>query len=496
MNPQLKKMLIGAVILILLVGAYLVSAKVSKNKDKADENNNTNQEQEQEAKALLDKSSEDIVNAVIKRENDTIELVKVGEGDNAKWAIKGYEDIAFNEDNINMLANNLAKVEYDSKICDVNADTTSETLKEYGLDAPSVKAEINFKDNTNAVINIGKATTDSEFNYAMVDGGDGIYLVSSLVASRYNYTLNDLVSKEVTSINPVQILYVDVKQRDREEIEVEYKEEGEGNVANLASYGMQALTMHKPMSGAAVYPTNLQSTILEKATSFALSDVVEVKPSDLSKYGLDNPYLQISLKDANGSFSYKIGNAVDDNSYYCMVDDRNVVYTVNKELITPYENANIIDFIERFVALVYKKDVKEVEISNGSEDYKLVLKDNPEDKNKDKDKDNDDSQEEDDNRIGVLNGKEIDEDSFSGFYQSIIGITFDSIDNKEPIGDKPAVTMKYTMLDGSVREVKYYDYKPNNNFYIVEIDNDTSRLVNKQSIKAVFEYAQKLLKDK
>lgn len=478
MNPQLKKMLIGIVILLLIVGAYLVSAKVSK-KDNAEENQ-TVQEEEVTANALMNKNSEDIVNAVIERENDTIEVIKTEAG----WSLKGYEDVELNEDNVNMLAKNLATLEYDSKICDVTNTTTVEELKAYGLDLPRIKATINFKDNSSVVVKIGKLTTDGEFSYVMLEGGDGVYLVEGLVTNRYNYSLNDLVSKDVTSINPVQILYVDVKQRDKDEIEIEYKEEGEGNVANLASYGMQALTMHKPMSGAAVYPTNLQSTILEKTTSFVLGEIVEVKPEDKAKYGFAEPYLQVALRDANGSFSFKIGYEADESNYYCMVDDRNVVYKVSKELITPYENANIIDFIERFIALVYKKDVKEVEISNGTEDYKLVLKDNPK---AEKSEDNDD-----DTRIGVLNGKELDEDSFSNFYQSMIGITFDSITNKEPISGNPSVTMKYTMLDGSVKEVKYYEYKPNNNFYIAEVDNDTSRLVNKQSLKNVFEYAQKL----
>lgn len=480
MNPQLKKMLIGLVILVFIVAAYLVSAKVSK-KDNAEENPIA-QEEEIKADTLMNKNSEDIINAVIERENDTIEVIRK-END---WSIKGYEDVELNEDNINMLVKNLASLEYDSKICDVTNATTVEELKAYGLDLPRIKATINFKDNSVVVVKIGKLTTDGEFSYVMLEGGDGVYLVEGLVTNRYNYSLNELVSKDVTSINPVQILYVDVKQRDKEEIEIEYKENGEGNVANLASYGMQALTMHKPMSGAAVYPTNLQSTILAKTTGFVLGDIVEVKPKSLASYGFDNPYIQVSLRDANGSFSFKIGFEADENNYYCMVDDRNVVYTVSKELITPYENANIIDFIERFIALVYKKDVKEVEVSNGTEAYKLVLKENPEAEKK-SEEDNDD-----DTRIGVLNGKELDEDSFSNFYQSMIGITFDSITNKEPISENPSVTMKYTMLDGSVKEVKYYEYKPNNNFYIAEVDNDTSRLVNKQSLKNVFEYAKKL----
>ncbi len=485
MNTHIKKIALALAVLIFLIICYFIGMRFNLHKQEKEKINQQQQEDSLSPQTdLVGRVSSDIINAVITRQNDTIELVKKDEGEDIVWYLKGYENTSFNQENIGMLAKSLSTLYSGEKIKDISAETANiDELKDYGLDNPSTTAVINFNDGNQTTIYVGNPTSDKLYRYAMVKGGDGIYLIDEINNQRYNYTLNDLVDKSIPSIKPVQILYVDIKQKNKDEIEIEYQDTTQGNAAEMASYGMQTLTMKKPLAEAAVYPNNLQSTILKNLSSFEIESVVETEPKSLSPYGLDDPYMEIKLKDNENELKLKLGNLTDsEQSYYCMAQDRNVVYTISKELIDPFENANIIDFIERFVALVYRKDAKEVDLKGFGNEYKITFKDNPEEK----------SQEEDDNRIGVLNGKELDGDSFSNLYQAIIGITFDSLSNTQQIEGEPSVSIKFELMDSSVKEINYYEYNANNNFYIVQIDGDTSRLVNKQSLKTVFDLAQKL----
>lgn len=508
MNPQLKKLIIGVIVLILLVCCYFAGKIIKKSaagdEDSQQEQTEDTQESQDYENDLIALSSDDnkISGAVVTRlEEDgsqsVIELVKSGDS----WVLKGHEGVIYSESNIGALATSLEVLPYSEKICDLSenpVEADGDLLKEYGLDSPVTTAVSTFEDGSSAVIYVGGSTPDKEYSYVRVEGGDGIYLVESYYTNRYRYNLDSLISKEMPSINAQKILTVNILQKGKEEIDIEYDEDLGSNNSDLAEYGMQTLTMKKPLSGASVYPPNLQESLLSTTSSLALGELAEAECYDLSEYGLDDEsaYIKIYLKDMDNELGLVIGSSADDDNYYCALGERDddvkvklssgcSVFKIAKSSIEPFENANIIDFIEKFLALVKRIDAEEVEFKGLDKEYRLTFKDNP-----DKEKATDD----DDTRTGILNDIELDDDSFADLYQAFIGLTFDSLSNTEKPSGDPTVTIKYTLTDGSIKEIKFYEYNANNNFYIAEIDGDTSRIVHKQGIKNIINIADGLMK--
>ena len=86
----------------------------------------------------------------------------------------------------------------------------------------------------------------------------------------------------------------------------------------------------------------------------------------------------------------------------------------------------------------------------------------------------------------------MDKDTFTDFYELLIGIGFDNIVKKVDTNGEPALTITFNLVDGSKNEAKYYDY--DSNFFVVNKVDESSLLVSKQTVRKVISQAEKLCK--
>lgn len=461
-KSKLLKILFGILILVLLIILYIMGVNTGKNNIPNETANN------------IDYTEYDIIN---KPDSDVIEISindlnfkTVAVDNKTEWIIEGYDGVKFNQENISFMAKSLKNLT-STQIIEMPENTD---ISEYKLDTPEVTVNVLYDDSSVETLYIGKETPDMDYRYVMTEREKKVYLLDELTSNRFLYTLDNFVDKDIPIIRIDTILHVNLKNKDKEEIDIKFLTNTD---SDLNSIGLSTMTMLKPYEGITVYPENLQNSMLPTVSSLALGELVDTNSDNLSLYGLASPFSEITLTDENNTLHLKIGDLADEENYYCMIDNRIEVFKIKKSLIEPFININVIDFIEKFVNLVYRTDVESITINDN---YNITFEDNAANET-------DDYNSSDDNRTAYLNGKEVEESDFSSLYQLIIGITFDSIGNTiEPRG-KPDVTMIFNMLDGTSSTVNYYTYPENTNFYIAELNGNYSMLVSKQKVENVID---------
>ena len=336
------------------------------------------------------------------------------------------------------------------------------------------------------MLKIGDKSPDGNYWYASVDGDESIYMINDIDAKRMTYGLDDVIDKKLPQVSMYEANYIYIDQKDKPLIEIEYDEEAssKGSAGELSSYGMQTLTMRSPYKDAVVYPYNLEETILAGLPEVNIEKLVEVEPTEPDKYGLNEPVCDIRVKDKNNALHLVVGNDCDEESVYCMVQDRPHIFTMKKSAVTPFMDSDPIDYIQKFVALKTRVDTKKVDIEKGSEKYEVTFgKDTRSD---------DDKTTKVDKRESFINGKSIEKEKFDVFFEKIIGITFDKIDENLSAEGDEAVKIRYEMLNGDVTEVKYYNYGEDNNFYAADVDGKMMYIVSRQKVDDVVKSAKEL----
>lgn len=469
MKKKLYSLLAAVVILALLFGLYMFLSS---------RNNDETNEAEVDDISLSDlgtqlTAEEDVNEFTLKNNNG--EFVFVKDGDN--WTIKNYDNL-FDQSVINKIAAVFSRL-YAQELIEENV----QDLSKYSLDSPAATAI-----SGNTQINIGSATTDGKYNYVNINGSSDVYMVNSANISCLEYGLNDLIDKSLSKIDSDTIQELTINYKDKDNIVIKYESDNPLAREYSEQNGLATLIMEEPVENMLVYPYNLQSSVLMNLDSLNISELADIAPKDLSLYGLDSPNCTFYIADNDNNISVKVGAFVPDtdNTYsYVMVNDRPEVFTMEYRALSPFVNASIADFVEKFISLYQRSKVNEITI-NGDKTYTIEFKAEGEN----------DFREIDgvtkDYRNSYINGKLVDKDTFTDFYELIVGIGFDNIVNTYTPSGSPALSITFDLSDGTQDTANYYDY--DNSFYVVNKGDDVSMLVSKQTVRKVLSEAENLSK--
>ena len=208
---------------------------------------------------------------------------------------------------------------------------------------------------------------------------------------------------------------------------------------------------------------------------------------------------------------------VDDR--YVKVDDSKEVYTITKDSLTDILDSTVSDFYNLTVSYVSSNDLDSLEVQSADGDHTInivteTVKAEDEDTTDDTDSDttdesstetsdesstdtdssdesSSDDEEETTTTTYKLDGEDLDESTFTTFYNKLINMTAQERLTEEytPEGD-PAYTFIFKDTDGKETTVKYYEY--DTNFYAAVVE-DKVYLVNKMNVKDLDEAYQKMV---
>ena len=175
-------------------------------------------------------------------------------------------------------------------ICDLEADTNygkadNDNKKKYGLNDPYV---ITVSDgNQNYTINIGAASPTGNYYYATVDGKDKIYAVQAAEITSLLTTRFDLIDSSIIPYEAEEINSITVKRGDK--IAYELTRDASTGLWTLPEkYKLLTVNQSRP------------STMVTVLTRLSAEQLLEENATDLSKYGLDKPYAELTVGGTDG----------------------------------------------------------------------------------------------------------------------------------------------------------------------------------------------------
>lgn len=213
-----------------------------------------------------------------------------------------------------------------------------------------------------------------------------------------------------------------------------------------------------------------------------------------------------------------VGDETGDDRYV-KVDDSKEVYTITKDSLTDILDSTMADFYNLTVSYVSSNDLDSLEVQSADGDHTInivteTVKAEDEDTTDDTDSDttdesstetsdesstdtdssdesSSDDEEETTTTTYKLDGEDLDESTFTTFYNKLINMTAQERLTEEytPEGD-PAYTFIFKDTDGKETTVKYYEY--DTNFYAAVVE-DKVYLVNKMNVKDLDEAYQKMM---
>lgn len=469
MKKKIYSLTGAAVILAALIVLYFVMASGNSENDIED----TNQ----------DISISDLGTQIIKADsvksfsltNENGSFVFNKKGDN--WSVEGYDN-SFNSSVIDSMAS-----VFTSLYAEQTIEENAQDMSKYNLDKPA--AQVKSGDIT---INAGMITTDGKYYYVSLNDEKTVYMVNSARIAALTYGFNDIIDKSVAKIDSDTIQELSITYRDKSDIFIKYDKDNPIAREYAEKNGLATLVMEKPVENMLVYPYNLQGSVLQNLSSVNIKDLIEIKPADLSKYGLSEPVCTIYIADSENSIKITVGDVVKDSQetlIYVMVNDRPEVFTMEYRALKPFLNASIADFVEKFVSLYQRSNVNKITIESDT-NYTIDFRAEGENDFRDIDGVKKDY------RNTYINNKLVDKEKFTDFYELLVGIGFDNIVDNANVFGEPGVTITFELSDGSSDAARYYDY--DESFYIVSKGDNTSMLVSKQTVRRVLNEAQNLCK--
>ena len=437
------------------------------------------------------------------------------EKDDDSWVKKDETDFPVNQTTLDSAASAIAFVDSDRVLEDVD------DLSEYGLDSPSNTIKIVTKsdeedgDDITTTLYVGDENSSTSQYYVRKDDDEKtVYLIDSSCVEPFTKSLNDYAQMEdfPAISNTDTITKISVDGDNSYELS---KDE------DTSIWSVKGSEDEEKADSATV------SSLVSSFGSMAYSSLADYKCDDKSKYGLDKPYATIIVdyqeevadddtqdnttasseaadedassaeensddakqdtesddedsseeetKMADKQLTILVGNETDDSNRYVMVNDSNEVYTMSTDTLSALTDKSEEDFWDMTVSYVSLNSLGSLKVNYQGSDYKV---------NVSRETSTDDDGNDTETVTYKLNGSDLDETTFTTFYNKLINMTAQKrlTDKYEPDGDAE-LTAIFTEEDGDTQEVAYYSY--DTNYYAAVVDNKVY-LVNKMNVKELF----------
>ena len=501
MKKKTVKLVSAVVVLGVLCAAYEgVNFYVTSQEEKETEENDTSVD-------LVSLEADDITAVSFTADQNKVEFDKKDDS----WTEKSDANFPVNQDTVDSAVKGVASLTADQEISDV------EDMSQYDLDNPQNTITLTTADGDTS-LQIGMESSNNQYYVKKEDDDKNVYLVSSSSIEPFMGTLYDFAeSGTFPSVTSATITDVKVDKENSYELTQD--------ADNLFWNVSDGKTTEKA-------DTTKAGTVTSAIGSLAYDKFVDYNCTDDSKYGFDDPYAVITVKyteeeqetqTVEKTLTIYVGDETGDDRYV-KVDDSKEVYTITKDSLTDILDSTVSDFYNLTVSYVSSNDLDSLEVQSADGDHTInivteTVKAEDEDTTDDTDSDTTDSDTTDESSTETsdesstdtdssdesssddeeetttttykLDGEDLDESTFTTFYNKLINMTAQERLTEEytPEGN-PAYTFIFKDTDGKETTVKYYEY--DTNFYAALVE-DKVYLVNKMNVKDLDEAYQKMV---
>lgn len=475
MKKKTVKLVSAVVVLGVLCVAYEgVNFYVTSQEEKETEENDTSVD-------LVSLEADDITAVSFTADQNEVEFDKKDDS----WTEKSDANFPVNQDTVDSAVKGVASLTADQEISDV------EDMSQYDLDNPQNTITLTTADGDTS-LQIGMESSNNQYYVKKEDDDKNVYLVSSSSIEPFMGTLYDFAeSGTFPSVTSATITDVKVDKENSYELTQD--------ADNLFWNVSDGKTTEKA-------DTTKAGTVTSAVGSLAYDKFVDYNCTDDSKYGFDDPYAVITVKytedeqetqKVEKTLTIYVGDETGDDRYV-KVDDSKEVYTITKDSLTDILDSTMSDFYNLTVSYVSVNDLDSLEVQSADGDHTInivteTVKAEDEDTTDtdSSDESSSDDEEETTTTTYKLDGEDLDESTFTTFYNKLINMTAQERLTEEytPEGD-PAYIFIFKDKDGKETTVKYYEY--DTNFYAAVVE-DKVYLVNKMNVKDLDEAYQKMV---
>lgn len=475
MKKKTVKLVSAVVVLGVLCAAYEgVNFYVTSQEEKETEENDTSVD-------LVSLEADDITAVSFTADQNEVEFDKKDDS----WTEKSDANFPVNQDTVDSAVKGVASLTADQEISDV------EDMSQYDLDSPQNTITLTTADG-DTTLEVGMESSNNQYYVKKADDDNNVYLVSSTSIEPFMGTLYDFAeSGTFPSVTSATITDVKVDKENGYEITQD--------ADNLFWNVSDGKTTEKA-------DTTKAGTVTSAIGSLAYDKFVDYNCTDDSKYGFDDPYAVITVKytedeqetqTVEKTLTIYVGDETGDDRYV-KVDDSKEVYTITKDSLTDILDSTMSDFYNLTVSYVSSNDLDSLEVQSADGDHTInivteTVKAEDEDTTDtdSSDESSSDDEEETTTTTYKLDGEDLDESTFTTFYNKLINMTAQERLTEEytPEGNQ-AYTFIFKDTDGKETTVKYYEY--DTNFYAAVVE-DKVYLVNKMNVKDLDEAYQKMV---
>ncbi len=536
MKKKTVKLVSAVVVLGVLCAAYEgVNFYVTSQEEKETEENDTSVD-------LVSLEADDITAVSFTADQNEVEFDKKDDS----WTEKSDANFPVNQDTVDSAVKGVASLTADQEISDV------EDMSQYDLDNPQNTITLTTADGDTS-LQIGMESSNNQYYVKKEDDDKNVYLVSSSSIEPFMGTLYDFAeSGTFPSVTSATITDVKVDKENSYELtqdadnlfwnvsDGETTEKADTTKAGTVTSAIGSLAYDKfvdynctddskygfddPYAVITVKYTEEEAVESDEdseadendseATDEAATDTSEDADASDEDASEDEQETQTVEK----TLTIYVGDETGDDRYV-KVDDSKEVYTITKDSLTDILDSTMSDFYNLTVSYVSANDLDSLEVQSADGDHTInivteTVKAEDEDTTDDTDSDttdesstetsdesstdtdssdesSSDDEEETTTTTYKLDGEDLDESTFTTFYNKLINMTAQERLTEEYTSEgDPAYTFIFKDTDGKETTVKYYEY--DTNFYAAVVE-DKVYLVNKMNVKDLDEAYQKMV---
>lgn len=337
-------------------------------------------------------------------------------------------------------------------------------IGQFGLADPELRVSLRFDDGSVEEFAIGIPTPSDTKRYLKKSGESAVYTVSGYYLNAFFQEPDDFRIKSVAGINPQELNYLKIESG-VETIEIvpvdSLPEKPAGSI-------LSQLVMVAPVGPRGIDTQAFGELAQTIPPAFNAVEIIDRPEGDLARYGLDKPEYRVQLAGKESALAFSVGTLDTAGNRYVRFEGEERILTIPPSQLSFLETGSF-TLMEKFVLIINIDEVDSIAvIHEGVEHIARIERSGS----------GDDAVE-----SYFVDDREIEEEAFKKFYQSLIGIVADAPNRGEADAGEAVLTLEYRLNTPGSPRLKASFVPVDRDFYAAYRDGQSLFLISAQQIE-------------
>lgn len=339
----------------------------------------------------------------------------------------------------------------------------SDDLGQYALENPSRKIIVTLEDNSKTEILIGDKLITGYELYVKLSNSDKVYAVNEGTIKQLYLKIEDLkdISLKTSNIFLDDVKKIEIDQKDKEKIVME---KTENKWCIKSPYSNKLFAKDASIQG-----------IVSAVTSMSAVNSYDITGELLGDFGLDNPMVKVKITESNNSYKLSFSEAKDGKAYFT-IEGSEKIYETSASVLESY-SMTAYSLVDSKPFDIEHEDLSKIIIKStehGDNTWEILKK------SEEQSEDLIEGTSQGSKSLYKLNEEEKNQVYFDSFYNLFKKLTIKKELEQGVTTTEEIISIK---LEGKyVVDAKFYEYNKNEDFYILEINENKNFLIEKKAV--------------